>query len=239
MRIKENARMNRMERLSFNKFDGMFSNVRCLVISNSLCVILNLEIASRREKNNIFACIYKVVKYAIGCGKGKITDAKVTMETIDIISKEYNVNIQLFNADSIIGETHILSALLHAKRAFEQNKNTSDNLMTETLLYASGERQIRHAIKKIGIQEGEDSRVCILVYCENCENRKEKNSREIREVLESVISRLGLFRDDSLILPNEEKLNRLGCSRDEVDAVLKSKRYELALEKVALVDIKK
>jgi KEOPS complex subunit Cgi121 len=192
-----------------------------------------------REKNNIFVCIYKVVKYAIGCGKGKIIDAKVTMETIDRISKEYNVNIQLFNADCIFGETHIISALLHAKRAFEQKKNTSDNLMTETLLYASGERQIRHAIKKIGIREGEDSRVCILVCCGNFENTKEKNSREVRDVLEIVMSRLGLLRDDALILPNEEKLNSLGCSKEEIDAVPESMRYELALEKVALVDIKK
>lgn|GEM_PF-478231 len=194
------------------------------------------------------------MKYAIGCGKGKIKDAKDTIEKVEKISKVHDTSIQLFNADCIVGEIHIISAILHAKRAFEQNKNTSDNFMTEVLLYASGERQIRHAIKKIGIQESDDARVCILAYCEEQnpketkdkdvnDNTKDTNAKDtkdrIEDIIEIVIRTLGLERDDSLILPNEYKLKHLGCSEEELNAVPKNRRYDLALEKVALVDIKK
>ena len=59
-----------------------------------------------------------------------------------------NLIIQVFNADMIYGKNHIISAVEHAKRAMERKTNTTNSLEKEILLYASGERQLKHAIPK-------------------------------------------------------------------------------------------
>ena len=48
----------------------------------------------------------------------------------------------------------MISAVEHAIRAFERKTNTTNSLEKEIILYASGERQLKLAIPKIGIKKG-------------------------------------------------------------------------------------
>ena len=76
----------------------------------------------------------------------EIIGAKAMIESIDgflekisSFEKKYNVEVQVFDADLIYGKNHLQSAYDHAKRAFENNKNSTNSLAMETLLYAAGE----------------------------------------------------------------------------------------------------
>ena len=76
-----------------------------------------------------------------------------------------DASIQLMRASMVFGRIHLESAIGHAIRAFEQGRNASNSLATETLLYASGTRQIDRAIKKMGIREG-DSGIALVAFGE-------------------------------------------------------------------------
>ena len=61
------------------------------------------------------------------------------------------VEVLVARADMVFGTDHLRSALYHAKRAMRERTNASDSLAMETLLYASGERQLSSAIKKMSV----------------------------------------------------------------------------------------
>src|SRR4030066_37882 len=58
-------------------------------------------------------------------------------------------DVLVLRSDMVFGLDHIRSALYHAKRAMDQGRNASNTLVMETLLYASGERQLQSAIRKL------------------------------------------------------------------------------------------
>lgn len=61
------------------------------------------------------------------------------------------VEFVALRADTVFGSDHVRSALYHAQRAIKCGSNASDSLSMETLLYASGERQLSSAIKKMSV----------------------------------------------------------------------------------------
>ncbi|WXG45541.1 MAG: KEOPS complex subunit Cgi121 [Candidatus Atabeyarchaeum deiterrae] len=60
--------------------------------------------------------------------------------------------LQLFDADRIATHLHLLVSVFCALHAFRFSKNISKTIGTETLLYASAQRQIIDAIDKVGVQ---------------------------------------------------------------------------------------
>jgi tRNA threonylcarbamoyladenosine modification (KEOPS) complex Cgi121 subunit len=66
-----------------------------------------------------------------------------------------NLAVQLFDYGSTINRTHILGAYLNAILAFKNNKNISNSISMEMLLFASMTRQISEAIGKIGIRSND------------------------------------------------------------------------------------
>lgn len=87
------------------------------------------------------------------------------------------------DSEEVKGIEHLQSALMHSWRAFERAENVSDRMLMETLLYASGERQISLAISRMGVKNGSQKAVLIL---EGLEPGK-------------VLEELGMERDDSII----------------------------------------
>jgi len=61
--------------------------------------------------------------------------------------------IQLINADSIISWRHVASAALKALRSFKYGRNIAHSIEMELLLYCSGKRQIKDALKISGLSE--------------------------------------------------------------------------------------
>ena len=118
----------------------------------------------------------------------------------------------------VYGKEMVLSAVIHAQRAFEQGENSSKSILTEVLLYASGERQISKALTKMRPKEGSREYVVAFIGCG----------------VDPHLEEMGLERDDSIIEGNGEKAERMGLTND-----LGIPYGDLALERVAMVDILK
>jgi len=125
-------------------------------------------------------------------------------------------------SEMVFGMDHLRSALHHAARAIKDGRNSSDSLAMETLLYASGERQLSTAIKKMSPDETTD-RIVVA--------RLRGTALEPASNWELVPEKAG---DEAL-----ENLTKFGISKREVETVGEAKAIDLVLERVALVDILK
>jgi len=161
--------------------------------------------------------------------KGKIIDVDDFLEKISIFAKKNNVIIQTFDADLVFGKNHILSAVDHALRAIERKTNTTNSLEKEILLYASGERQIKIAIKKIGVKLRNEKMVFVFV--------NNKKNETLNHIIKDFLEMLCLARNDNVIEGDEKTLIRFGIKENEIKTVMNNKYADLILEKVALVDI--
>ena len=155
---------------------------------------------------------------------GDIKDLDKFLEQIsDFALKNKNI-IQVFNAELIYGKDHLISAVEHAKRAMQRKTNTTNSLEMEMLLYASGERQLKLAIPKMGVKEGK-SKIAFVLLAENDISEKQ------------LMETLSLKRDDKVLEGNPDTLKKFGINKHEIDTVNKDKYGNLILEKVAMVDI--
>jgi KEOPS complex subunit Cgi121 len=159
--------------------------------------------------------------------KGKISDVDIFLKKISDFSKKNNVIIQSFNADLIFGKNHLISSVKHAKRAFEDKTNTCNSIEMEILLYASGKRQLKHAIPKMGVKKGNSSVVFVIL------DERKKDDDLIKNLLETTEFK----RDDKVIQGDINTLKKFGFKNNEIKTVSKDKYGDLILEKVAMVDI--
>jgi len=86
--------------------------------------------------------------------KGVINDVDSLLEKVNSFAQSHDVTVQAFDADVIYGKNHLISAVEHAIRAMERKTNTTNSIEMEMLLYASGERQLKLAIPKVGVKKG-------------------------------------------------------------------------------------
>lgn len=160
--------------------------------------------------------------------KGNIQNVDRFVELVQIFAKDNNLTIQSFNAELIFGKNHLISAVEHALRAMKDKTNTTNSLEMEIMLYASGERQLKLAIPKMGITTGKNEIAFVLL------NKKGKISNKI---VESFLTELKLVRYDNALDGDGKTLKKFGISRTEIDTIIKDKYGDLILEKVAMVDI--
>lgn len=149
-------------------------------------------------------------------------EAPRLMEAAVSRAAKAGVDVLVLDAEMVFGKDHLRSALYHAVRAAEQKTNSSDSRAMETLLYASGERQLSAAIKKMSVN--------------NCTE-------------EVVVARLsgGAFEpepgwvtiSDRPAGPLKDRLRRFGISAMELATVDDARAFELVLERVAEVEILK
>ncbi|MBC7128635.1 MAG: hypothetical protein H5T45_02760 [Thermoplasmatales archaeon] len=130
---------------------------------------------------------------------------------------------QVFDADLVLGEEHLIVAYEHAKRAFEKGKNICKKIEMEMLLYAAGKRQINEAISLIGAKK--EGRYAFFFYGEI-----------EREKLTDFISSFGLKIDQKVIEFRKEKLKKIGISEKELSAIDEKFHKDLIFEKIALLD---
>jgi len=127
------------------------------------------------------------------------------------------------NADLVCGKEHLESAVEHALRSFERGTNTANNIMMETMLFASGERQISKAQDKMGVKRDAE-RIALVLFAAKPD---------------PVLKYLGLRRDDEVLEASKEKALRFGITRNELDEVSEGKEADLVLEKVAFLEVLK
>ena len=156
---------------------------------------------------------------------GKINTIKKFLEVTGRVFNKYKIEAQFFDAEMIYGKKHLISAFNHAKRAMEQNTNTSNSLSMELLLYASGERQLKIAIPKMGIKK-DKSNIAIVFLTDVNDN-----------IINEILDELSLKRDDKILEGDIITLKKFGLKNKEIETVTKDKYLDLILEKVSLVDI--
>ncbi len=139
-------------------------------------------------------------------------------------ASELEAEIVLMDADKVCGVDHLASAALHARKAFDRGTNASNTLGMEVILYASGERQISKAKRKMGLHQ-ETERVALLLL----------GPGEVDQVLKE----LGLRRDDSLLECSLKKGEAFGLDRTEMETAGEGMIADLVLEKVAFVEVLK
>ncbi len=164
--------------------------------------------------------------------QGHIKNVDDFLKKVFSFSQEHQVIIQLFDADVIYGKNHLISATEHAIRAFAMKTNTTNSLVMEILLYASGERQLKLAISKMGIKVGKGNVAFVLI-----DDTKEAKGKVSNQLTDDLLKLVSLKRDDKVLDGNEGTLRKFGISENEINTVTKAKYGDLILEKVAMVDI--
>lgn len=146
--------------------------------------------------------------------------ARQFLELVTAKAADEGTDFLVVEADMVFGEDHLRSALYHAKRALSDGRNVSGSLAMETLLYASGERQLSAAIRKMSVTD---------------------------ETTEVVVARLqggaqgeaGWERmPDAPREPSHERLVRFGITAREL-STMEGHPADLVLERVAAVDVLK
>ena len=129
---------------------------------------------------------------------------EVIIDDIDSFLKKIRIEmtptlIQIFNADHIAGKKHLFFATINA---FEQGRNISNALEMETLLYASGQRQIDKAIDMIGFMPT-STKLAILMITSS-----QKEAEEIEKKIDKFIP--GIRDNRVLEILKENKIEELG-----------------------------
>ena len=153
--------------------------------------------------------------------------------------KSSNVIIQLLNGNHVLGQDHILFAVLNALKGKKNNKMISENLPMEILVYASAQRQINKSIEISGVKK--NSRRIVLVALSNDE-------MNLHNLLNSISKMQELSTDNSLFnLWNREMAETIKTiykiSDSEFESIKRTKYSEkkifeeLIIEKMALLSL--
>jgi tRNA threonylcarbamoyladenosine modification (KEOPS) complex Cgi121 subunit len=136
--------------------------------------------------------------------------------------------VQFFDSSLVAGSEHLRFAALNALNAFKGNVNISSSLAMETLLYASAQRQIKEAVRLIGIKPS-TSRVAVLILT--------KTSDQASAILKTISELVEGRRDDSVINLTESKMAGLKRLFKISDLELEAKKERKGAEKQALTDL--
>lgn len=162
---------------------------------------------------------------------GGISDTEEFLKKINSFAQKNKIEVQVLNADLVYGKKHLVSSVFHAYKAFQNKNNTSNSIAMEILLYASGERQLKKAIPKMGIKNGRNNIAIIFAY------PTDTNKEISNGVIDNFLKFFNLERNDKVLEGDINTLKRFGISKSEIETVSKDKYGDLILEKVALVDI--
>ena len=161
-----------------------------------------------------------------GFSKSGIGDAKALLESIRKDLPE-GVEAQLFNADLVATWQHLCFAALNALQAFKSRRNLSKTLATETVLYASAQRQIKKAIEFIGVKT-DSKAVAVLLLGADVDS--------VEAGLLVVTKRLKVEPDENVLALFENKFNKIKSVFDVSEAELEAVSVKFNTEK-ALVDL--
>jgi KEOPS complex subunit Cgi121 len=147
-------------------------------------------------------------------------------EFLKMIRKEKpsSVEIQFFDAKFVATWQHLYFAALNALTALKNGENTSESLAMESLLYASAQRQIRKAMKLLGIKAN-SSEIAVLIIGERLEL--------VRLALSLVSKQVEAKCDDTVLGLSKEKIADIQkvfvISDVELETVMKKDGLEKAL----------
>ncbi|MGI0140243.1 MAG: KEOPS complex subunit Cgi121 [Thermoplasmata archaeon] len=151
-------------------------------------------------------------------------DSEKLVAKIRELTRRSEALVALFDARSIAGERHLLSAWAHLGRSRRSGTSRLRDRGAELALYLSGDDQLGRALARIGISASTEEFVLIA-----------ERPHELAPLLEGF----GLVADPTIYPrpPNEGTLERLGITAADRSVVPSSGWEGLVLERVALVDL--
>jgi KEOPS complex subunit Cgi121 len=168
-------------------------------------------------------------------GRTEIEDLDAFVGDLGAIGDEFDCAVQAFDADYVLGEAHLRTAVERADRAFERGENVARERAVEVLLYAAGRRQIDRALR-MGVGEGETD-VVVVVHSPNgdaeCERHAAEAVGDLLELTSTDTDPLAADRIDA-----EEVRDFFDVSDAELDAT-DATLADLVRERVALLDVEK
>lgn len=138
----------------------------------------------------------------IGARIDEPTASEEVFEKIESYRDRTDSLVQVFDHSKVVGEEHLLWALQKAKESFENGSNRANSIEIETLLWSSGEWQIKDAIDKMGLKDGSGKVVILL-----------------DEDHQGFLDFMGWTRDDTILEANEERLKAFGIGENEIESV--------------------
>lgn len=157
----------------------------------------------------------------------------VKMQNVDKFLEKFrnedeNNVIQFFDAEYVAGRQHLFFAALNALQAFKNKANISNNLAVETILYASAQRQIKKAVKMLGIKKDSED-LAVLIISEN--------PNKINDFLTIVENMVAGEKDDTILELTDKKFLKIKNLFEISDLELESKLWEKGQEKEALTNL--
>jgi KEOPS complex subunit Cgi121 len=164
------------------------------------------------------------MSHAILGARGVIRDPEEALKKVRLWAASHGAEILVADARAIFGRDHLESAVRHAERARAEGRMSARSLAVETLLYVSGQRQVIDAFRVAGLREGTEGIALVLWAVENAEE---------------LLTGPGWARDDAVLEAAGKSLDVLGITKTEKGTVVNAAVADLALEKVALLDVTK
>jgi tRNA threonylcarbamoyladenosine modification (KEOPS) complex Cgi121 subunit len=164
------------------------------------------------------------MSYSISGARGRITDPKETIRQAQDWGGPRGIDVLLADATVVFGGAHVDSAIRHALRAHDAGTMVAHSVSMEALRYLSAQRQVADAIRIAGIRTG-TREVAVAVFG--------------ADSTEELLNHFGWARDDTILEPREKSLAALGFTKEALATVPRDRRSDLALEKVALLDVLK
>jgi len=164
----------------------------------------------------------------------EVSDTEAFLETINR-DKPAGVELQFFDADFVATWQHLYFALLNALTAFKNGENLSKSVAMETILYASGRRQIQKATRLLGIKPSSRNMAVLIVG---------GKAEVVQKGLAKVSRRVGGQLDDSVLEFSGKKMENMRRTFDisevELETVMEGGHVEkaivdLVVERVALL----
>ncbi len=162
--------------------------------------------------------------YSIGGARGTVEDVELTIKRAREWASKCGSEILLADARLVFGRDHIESAVRHGSRAAASGSMEARSVSMETLRYLAAEKQVADALRVAGIREG-TNRLAVVIFGTGS--------------LGEAVSALGWVRDDSVLDARDKDLEGLGVQSVERGTVPSDRVQDLALERVALIDIDK
>jgi KEOPS complex subunit Cgi121 len=164
------------------------------------------------------------MKHALLGARCAIQDPEAILRQIREWGQARGAEVLAADAQAVFGRDHLESAVRHAERARAEQTSSTRSIAMETLLYLSGQRQVADAIRVAGLRQGTET-IGLVVW-------PGEDSQEL-------LAALGWARDDAVLESAGKSLDRLGVTEVEKGTIPETTVQDLALERVALLDVAK
>lgn len=132
-------------------------------------------------------------------GRGKAPGLQRVLGAVAAVEERFGVRITVVDAGAVCGPGHLAGAVRHAREAAAAGEARARDPRVEVMLYLTGQRQIKNALKRAGVGPGTRAVAAVV------EGPAPKAARAAAELLEAV----GMGRDDRAMDPSAAKLRRL------------------------------